>query len=143
MVKINGNDFPDNLFYHREHMWVKVENGKVRVGYNDWAQEAAGKLVSIKTRPIGRSVKQGKTLGSVESGKWVGPLRTPVSGNISELNEKVLGKPDTMNEDPYGEGWIAVIEPDNLDTEIEELISGKDIETLRTWLNNEKTKHQV
>ena len=143
MVKINGNDFPDHLYFHKDHMWVRVENGKVIVGYNDWAQEAAGKLVSIKTRPVGRSVKQGKTLGSVESGKWVGPLRAPVSGKIIELNEAVLEKPDTINEDPYGEGWVASIEPENLDSEIIELIPGKEDEKIKTWLEAEKTKYQT
>lgn len=143
MVKINGNDFPDDLYFHKDHMWIKIENGNVRVGYNDWAQEAAGKLVSIKTRPIGRSVKQGKTLGSVESGKWVGPLRSPVSGKISELNERVLEKPDMINDDPYGEGWIATIEPENLEAEISELLAGKDNENIKIWLESEKTKYQT
>ena len=85
MVKIDGNEFPDDLYYHRDHMWVKVEGGGVRVGYNDWAQEAAGKLVNLNTRKVGRSVKAGKTLGTVESGKWVGPLKSPVAGEILEV----------------------------------------------------------
>ena len=110
MVKINGNDFPEDLYYHRDHMWVKVENGKARLGYNDWAQEAAGKLVNLNTRKVGRSVKMGKTLGTVESGKWVGPLKVPLSGTIAELNDEVLRKPSLINEDPYGKGWIAVLE---------------------------------
>jgi glycine cleavage system H protein len=141
MVKIEGNDFPEDLYYHREHMWVKVEEGKVRVGYNDWAQEAAGKLVNLNTRKVGRSVKAGKTLGTVESGKWVGPLRTPVSGEITTLNEEVLKTPSVINDDPYGKGWIAVIAPSNLDEEMSDLIKGSDKETLESWLKGEKEKH--
>ena len=141
MVKIEGNDFPEDLYYHREHMWVKVEEGKVRVGYNDWAQEAAGKLVNLNTRKVGRSVKAGKTLGTVESGKWVGPLRTPVSGEIAMLNEEVLKTPSVINDDPYGKGWIAVIAPSNLDEEMSDLIKGSDKETLESWLKGEKEKH--
>jgi glycine cleavage system H protein len=141
MVKIEGNDFPEDLYYHREHMWVKVEEGKVRVGYNDWAQEAAGKLVNMNTRKVGRSVKAGKTLGTVESGKWVGPLRTPVSGEIAMLNEEVLKTPSVINDDPYGKGWIAVIAPSNLDEEMSDLIKGSDKETLESWLKGEKEKH--
>jgi glycine cleavage system H protein len=141
MVKIEDNDFPEDLYYHREHMWVKVEEGKVRVGYNDWAQEAAGKLVNLNTRKVGRSVKAGKTLGTVESGKWVGPLRTPVSGEITALNEEVLKTPSVINDDPYGKGWIAVIAPANLDEEMSDLIKGSDKETLESWLKGEKEKH--
>lgn len=143
MVKIEGNDFPEDLYYHREHMWVKVEEGKVRVGYNDWAQEAAGKLVNLNTRKVGRSVKAGKTLGTVESGKWVGPLRAPVSGEISELNEEVLKTPSIINDDPYGRGWIAVISPENLDAEMSDLITGSDKDALETWLKEEKEKYAV
>lgn len=143
MVKIDGNEFPEDLYYHRAHMWVKVEDGKARVGYNDWAQEAAGKLVNLNTRRAGRSVKAGKTLGTVESGKWVGPLRAPVSGPIVEINEEVLKKPSLINEDPYGRGWIAVLEPTNLEEELKDLIKGSDKETLETWLKEEKTKHGV
>jgi glycine cleavage system H protein len=143
MVKIDGNEFPEDLYYHREHMWVKVEDRKVRLGYNDWAQEAAGKLVNLNTRRVGRSVKAGKTLGTVESGKWVGPLRTPVSGKILEINDEVLKNPSIINEDPYGRGWIAVIEAEDLETELEGLIKGSDKETLEAWLKEEKAKHGV
>jgi len=141
MVKIEDNDFPEDLYYHREHMWVKVEEGNVRVGYNDWAQEAAGKLVNLNTRKVGRSVKAGKTLGTVESGKWVGPLRAPVSGEITALNEEVLKTPSVINDDPYGNGWIAEIAPANLDEEMSDLIKGSDKETLESWLKGEKEKH--
>lgn len=143
MVKIDGNEFPEDLYYHRDHMWVKVEDGKARVGYNDWAQEAAGKLVNLNTRRAGRSVKAGKTLGTVESGKWVGPLKAPVSGPILELNEEVLKNPSLINEDPYGRGWIAVLEPTNLEEELKDLIKGSDKETLEIWLKEEKAKHGV
>lgn len=143
MVKIDGNEFPEDLYYHREHMWVRVEDGKVRLGYNDWAQEAAGKLVNLNTRRVGRSVNAGKTLGTVESGKWVGPLRAPVSGKILEVNDEALKNPSIINEDPYGRGWIAVIEVEDLETEIESLIKGSDKETLEAWLKEEKAKHGV
>ncbi len=143
MVKIEGNDFPEDLYFDREHMWVKVEDGKARVGYNDWAQEAAGKLVNLNTRKVGRAVKMGKTLGTVESGKWVGPLKVPLSGMIVELNEEVLKKPSLINEDPYGKGWIAVIEASNPEEELNNLIKGSDQEALETWLREEKAKHGV
>jgi glycine cleavage system H protein len=143
MVKIEGNDFPEDLYYHRGHMWVKVEDGKARVGYNDWAQEAAGKLVNLSTRKAGRKVKANKTLGTVESGKWVGPLKAPVTGEILELNQEVQKTPSLINEDPYGKGWIAVIAAENLDDEISELIKGSDKDELEAWLKEEKDKHAL
>ena len=140
MVKIDGNEFPDDLYYHKDHMWVKVEGESVRVGYNDWAQEAAGKLVNLNTRKVGRSVKAGKTLGTVESGKWVGPLKSPVAGEILEVNQEVLKSPSIINDDPYGAGWIAVIAPSDLEADKGELIPGSDKDALEAWLAEEKSK---
>jgi glycine cleavage system H protein len=139
MVKIDGNEFPDHLYYHRDHMWVKIENGNVRLGYNEWAQEAAGKLVNLNLRKVGRSVKAGKTLGTVESGKWVGPLKSPVGGEILEVNQEVLKSPSIINDDPYGAGWIAVIAPSDLEADKEGLIPGSDREALEAWLAEEKS----
>jgi glycine cleavage system H protein len=139
-MNIEGNEFPEDLYYHKDHMWLKVEGKNVRVGYNDWAQDAAGKLVSIRTRPPGRSVKAGKTLGSIESGKWVGSLKVPVTGTIVEINPELKNNPSLINESPYGNGWIAIIEPNNLEGELGELIEGKDKEKLEAWLKEEKQK---
>ena len=141
MVNIDGNEFPDDLYYHKDHMWVKVEGGNVRVGYNDWAQEAAGKLVNLNTRKVGRSVKASKTLGTVESGKWVGPLKSPVAGEILEVNQEVLKNPSMINDDPYGAGWVAVIAASDLDADVAELILGSDQKALKAWLTEEKVKN--
>ena len=143
MVKIEGHEFPEDLYYHREHMWVKVEGNKVRVGYNSWAQGAAGKLVNLNTRKAGSPVQAGKTLGTVESGKWVGPLKTPVSGKVVEVNDEVLKKPSIINEDPYGKGWVAVIEPTDLAGDLKNLIKGSDKAALEAWLKEEIAKHKV
>lgn len=142
MAKIDGYDFPEDLHYHREHMWVKMEGNKARVGYNAWAQSAAGKILNLNLRKAGSVVQAGKTLGTIESGKWVGPLKTPISGKILEINEEVLKKPSLINEDPYGKGWIAVIEASNL-SEVENLIVGSDRVNLETWLREEIAKHKV
>lgn len=143
MVKIEGHEFPDDLYYHRDHMWVKLEDGKARVGYNAWAAEAAGKLVSIKTRPAGKTVNAGKTLGSIESGKWVGSLKMPLTGKIAEINQGLSDKPSLINESPYGAGWVALIEPENLDAELKELIPGNDRDALEAWLKEEIEKAGV
>ena len=126
MVKLEGFDFPDDMYFTQDHMWAKIEGEKVRVGYNAWAADAAGKLVSIKTRPAGKPVKAGKTLGSIESGKWVGSLKVPVTGKILEINSALADNPSIINDAPYGDGWVALIEASALDAEITELIKGSD-----------------
>lgn len=140
MVKIEGFEFPEDYYFHKDHMWVKLEDGKARVGYNAWAADAAGKLVSIKTRPAGKEVKEGKTLGSIESGKWVGSLKMPISGKVLEINPKLSEDPSIINEDPYGEGYVALVEPSSLDSDISNLIKGSDKDRLEVWLKEEIAK---
>lgn len=137
MVNIEGYEFPDNLYYDKDHMWVKIEDGKARLGYNSWAAGAAGKLVSIKTRPSGKVVKKGKTLGSIESGKWVGRLKMPITGNIEEINPELDDNPSIINDAPYGEGWVALVEPTDLESEIKDLIKGTETDELEAWLKKE------
>jgi glycine cleavage system H protein len=140
MVKLDGFDFPDDMYFHKDHMWVRVEGDKVRTGYNAWAADAAGKLVSIKTRPAGKKVKAGKTLGSVESGKWVGSLKVPVSGTIAEINPALKGSPNIINDAPYDDGWVALIEPSDLEGDLAQLMKGDDSAALEAWLAEEKAK---
>ncbi len=140
MVKLEGHEFPDDLYFHADHMWVKVEGDKARVGYNAWAADAAGKLVSIKTRPAGKAVKAGKTLGSVESGKWVGSLKMPITGEIIEINPTLADDPSVINSAPYGGGWVAVVAPSDLNAELAVLIKGSDKDKLEAWLKEEIAK---
>jgi len=143
LTSVEGHEFPEELYFHRDHMWVKIEDGKARIGYNDWAQSAAGKILFLRTRRVGSKVKQGKTLGTLESGKWVGPLKAPLSGEILELNEEVLKNPSLINEDPYGRGWIAVLKPLNLEEDLKTLIKGSDEEALKEWIAGEKKKYGI
>ena len=143
LAKIDGFEFPDSLYFHRDHMWVQVEDGKVRIGYNAWAQNAAGKVLFLRLRNIGSKLDQGKTLGTLESGKWVGPLKMPVSGTLAELNEEVQKKPSLINDDPYGRGWVAVLTPSKLEEELKELIRGSDEGALREWIAEEKKKYGI
>jgi glycine cleavage system H protein len=142
MVRIEGNEFPDDLYYHKEHMWIKIEGSYIRVGYNDWAQQAAGKLLSLKSRKPGVIIEAGKTLGSVESGKWVGSLKNPITGELVQINEEVLKDPSLINKDPYGKGWVALINPTKLSEELKTLIPGTDKTSLENWLREEKAKNK-
>lgn len=122
MVKLlEKYEYPEGLYYSTDHMWAKIEDGKVRVGLTDFAQQWGGKILFIRLRPPGKTVQKGKILGTMETGKWVGPLRSPVSGTITETN-KELRKASLVNEDPFGKGWMCVIQPTNLDEELKTLI---------------------
>ena len=112
----------------------------VRVGVDDLAQKQAGELLFIRLFPVGKEVKQGQRFGTLETAKWVGPLLSPVSGKIAEVNDKVLEKPTLVNEDSYGNGWMVVINPSNLEDDLTRLVKGDDaIE----WLKKDQLARQV
>lgn len=138
MVKILEFEFPEGLLYSKDHVWVKVEDGNVRIGITDFAQKAAGDIVFVRLMPKGRQVRAGGPIGTLESGKWVGPIKSPVSGEILEVNEKLRTDPKVLNRDPYGEGWIAVIKPSNFEAEKANLIS--DFEELKKFIEEEYAK---
>ena len=106
------------------HTWAKIEDGKVRVGVDDFAQKQAGELKFIRLFPTGKEVKQGARFGTLETAKWVGPILSPVSGKIAQVNDEVLNKPPLVNEDPYGKGWMVVIEPSDLEDDLTRLVKG-------------------
>jgi len=118
------------------HTWVKNEDGKIRVGVDDFAQKQAGELKFMRLFPAGKKVKQGKRFGTLETAKWVGPLLSPVSGTIVEANQAVLDQPTLVNEDPYGEGWLVIIEPSNLDDDMSRLVKGDSPEAAE-WMKKD------
>jgi len=118
MVTHEGFDFPDDLYYTDDLIWMKKENGNVRLGMATFGVDLAGKIKFVRLRPPGKAIAAGRSIGTLESGKWTGPVKAPVSGTIAEVNEELKENPGIINEDPYGKGWIAVITPDNLDGEI-------------------------
>ncbi len=97
---------------------MKKEDGKVRLGFTTFGMDLAGKIKFVRLRPAGKDIKAGRSIGTLESGKWTGPVKSPVSGTISEVNDALKDTPGLLNDDPYGAGWIAVIEPEDLDGEI-------------------------
>jgi glycine cleavage system H protein len=118
MVTHEGFDFPDDLYYTDDLIWMKKENGNVRLGMATFGVDLAGKIKFVRLRPPGKAIAAGRSIGTLESGKWTGPVKAPVGGTIAEVNEELKENPGLLNEDPYGKGWIAVITPDNLDGEI-------------------------
>jgi glycine cleavage system H protein len=101
---------PDDLRYSSDHEWVRVEDGKARVGITDYAQDALGDVVFVDLPEVGSSAAAGASISEVESTKSVSDIYAPVTGTIIEVNAELGDAPERLNEDPYGEGWIFTIE---------------------------------
>jgi len=123
-MEIEGYKFPDDIYYHKEHYWAKVEGNTVIMGTSDFAQKLAGQIVYVELPSVGRVVEQGKPCGSMESGKWVGRIYAPVSGKVETCNQELEDTPELINESPYEKGWICKINPSNLQAELQNLIKG-------------------
>lgn len=104
-------DIPSELRYSPDHEWVRVEDGRVRTGITDYAQDALGDVVFVDLPEVGTQVEQGASCSEVESTKSVSEIYAPVGGTIVEVNGELADNPQRLNDDPYGEGWIFVIEP--------------------------------
>ena len=103
-------NIPDDLRYSTDHEWVRVEGGAVRIGITDYAQDALGDVVFVDLPEVGASVEAAASISEVESTKSVSDIYAPVSGTVTEVNADLADAPERLNEDPYGEGWICVIE---------------------------------
>ena len=102
---------PDELRYSSDHEWARVEGGAVRIGITDYAQDALGDVVFVQLPERGVKVAAGASFSEVESTKSVSDIYAPVAGTVVDVNAELADAPQRLNEDPYGEGWICVIEP--------------------------------
>lgn len=109
-MNIGGIEFPEDLYYDRQHDWARVEEGVVVQGMTDFGQRIAQEIVFVEMPRAGREVEQGETFMSMESGKWVGRIPATVSGQILEVNDELEWEPNLVNEAPYEEGWLVKIE---------------------------------
>jgi len=110
--------YPDDLRYHPEHDWARVEGGEAVLGLTWFAQDALGELVHFEAPAVGAALVQGEAYGEVESVKAVSDVVSPLSGEVIDVNEKAVDEPEVVNEDPYGEGWLVRIrmsDPSELD----------------------------
>ena len=103
-------EFPEDLRYSAEHEWVRLEGTRARIGITDFAQDALGDVVYVDLPEIGATVQASQPLGEVESTKSVSDVYSPVSGTIVERNPLIADRPELVNEQPYGEGWLVVVE---------------------------------
>jgi glycine cleavage system H protein len=118
MTAIDRWEFPNDLYYDEEHVWARLEGNVVTIGISQFGQELAGEIVYVEVPHAGREVAKGEPFMSMESGKWVGRVKSPVSGKIIKGNEEIEWESTLVNEDPYGAGWLAKIEvadPSDLD----------------------------
>lgn len=102
---------PEDLRYTSDHEWARLEDGKIRIGITDYAQDALGDVVFVQLPEPGSTVDAGQAFGEVESTKSVSDVYAPVSGTVAEVNSELADAPQRLNEDPYGEGWVCVIDP--------------------------------
>jgi glycine cleavage system H protein len=107
-------EFPEELRYTKEHEWVRVEGHRVRVGISDFAQDALGDVVYVDLPEVGTSVEADQSFGEVESTKSVSDVFSPVTGTIVERNPLIEERPELVNEQPYGDGWLVVIAPEDI-----------------------------
>lgn len=124
MNEYKGYEVPGELYYHEEHSWARVDGTKVTVGMTDFFQKEAGDIVFVDLPEEEDEVEQGEVCGKIQSRKWIGKLVAPVSGEIVEINEELEDDTSLINTDPYGEGWIIVIEANELDSDLGNLMQG-------------------
>jgi glycine cleavage system H protein len=109
---------PDGLYYTKEHEWVRVEGDRCRVGVTDYAQKSLHEVVYVELPRVGLKVGVMQSLGTVESVKAVADVYSPISGEVLEVNNTLSDAPELVNKDPYGEGWITLIRPENLKNDL-------------------------
>jgi glycine cleavage system H protein len=119
---VSSVNVPDDLRYTSDHEWVRQEAGRARMGITDYAQDALGDIVYVQLPGPGTTVVAGQSLCELESTKSVSDVYAPLDGTVVEVNSELVDAPQRVNEDPYGEGWICVIEPSSTDA-LQQLMS--------------------
>ena len=115
-----SESYPEDLKYHHEHDWARIEGDEATLGITWYAQDSLGELVHYEPPDVGTTISKDNGYGEVESVKAVSDLISPLSGEVLEVNQKVVDAPETVNEDPYGDGWLIrirlsdITEPDSL-----------------------------
>lgn len=118
---------PEDLKYHKEHMWIKISGKKATIGMTDYAQKSLGDIVYIDLPETDMSIQANTEFAEVESTKTTSTLISPLSGTIMSVNEDLSESPEIINEEPYGKGWIAVIEIEDK-SECDDLMDSSDYE---------------
>jgi glycine cleavage system H protein len=128
---VRGCHLPDDLLYDVDnHIWFKEQpDGNVKLGMTTVATAMAGQLVAFTPKKVGRSVDPGKSCATVESGKWVGPAKSAVAGEVVAVNDELVNKPSLANDDPYDAGWMVILKPIDWENVKARLTTGADVAT--------------
>ena len=122
-------EYPEDLRYTKEHEWVRMEGGRARIGITDFAQDALGDVVYVDLPEVGAVVEANQPLGEVESTKSVSDVYSPIAGTIAERNPLIEDRPELVNEQPYGDGWLVIVEPASADA-AEELLDAAEYRSM-------------
>jgi len=123
MVDVEGYEIREGLYYSKEWTWIKVEDNRARIGITDYAQKQMREIVFVELPSAGVEVRRGEPFGTLESVKSVSDLISPLTGKVVEVNTRATESPEVINHDPYGEGWLIVVEPINLSEELKTLMT--------------------
>jgi len=139
MTLVNNCNIPEDLYYIVDkHVWARREGELVTVGMTDVAQHMAKTIVAVTPKAVGAAVKKGRNIATVESGKWVGAVSAPVSGEIVAVNEALATSPGLINSDPYGAGWVIRLRPTDWGADATDLATGPTgVEAYRCFLEAE------
>ncbi len=139
MTTANGCDLPAELYYFVEkHIWLRPDGDEVVMGLTDVAQHLAGKVIAVTVKKVGRSLSRGQSAATVESSKWVGPVPTPVSGEIVAVNSDLVADPELINRDCYGAGWVVRLRAGSWAEESAGLVTGAaGLEAYQAFLDQE------
>jgi glycine cleavage system H protein len=120
-------EIPEELYYTRDHLWLRVMGERGKIGITDYAQQAMGEIVFLNLPEENAPIEQGEVFGTLESAKTVADLYAPVSGEILSKNRDIEEEPSLINDDPYGNGWLVILEIDDF-SQLEDLLSASEYE---------------
>jgi glycine cleavage system H protein len=138
-MEIQGYNMPDDLYYEENHFWVRDDGDLLIMGMDDFAQKMAGEIVYVQLPDEGKSLETGKKFAKIESGKWLGKVFAPVSGELAAVNEELESNPGLINADCYGKGWLYKIKPSDKG-DLGKLIRGR--EAVEKWLHADIEKYK-
>lgn len=139
-MECRGYNMPDDLYYEKNHFWVRDDGDLLVMGMDDFAQKTAGEIVYVQLPDDGKKLKVTKRFANLESGKWLGKVYAPVNGELVEVNEELETSPGLINEDCYGKGWMYKISPKDK-SELDDLIRGP--EAIEKWLVEDIEKYSA
>ena len=141
-MKIFDHEFPEDRLYDKEHAWFKKEGGEITIGITDFFQKSANEIVFVELPVAGRNLETGKPFVSIESGKWVGRVKSSINGAVVKINGELKDFPYLLNESPYDEGWMITVKAaDGADeSALLDLKNAEQLKEYENFLNAEKAR---